>query len=468
MPEHGLEKLLGAFSADTLTAEEKQQLYRAALQDQQLFDALADEQALRELLADPTVRRRLLQALNQTRTSGAGGSLSWLDWLRRPATLAYAGGLVTLVFAVVLGTTVYQESLREAVHSVATEEPKLPPPPAPAPSTAQPTSPAIPEPAPKAKENFTAAKELAKKDALLDQLAKGERATSAMPPEQKASDVVPSKDQDRRGQDESRRQAETPAALPGKTVEEVASSVDQKLAASSAPPPSAPAPMRTPTGAAADRPVTSTISARALYYGEAVARPDSGLIAQEQERAMRPPAESMPQLAKPERRADSFSQLGRMKGTVATVKPLGLRYRVVIRGADGQDREIDAAAAAKSGEQARLTVEVNQDAYLQVWATIGSSTPQLLFPDTDSGKISVQLHAGQRQQIPLPTEGGTVTARLSRVPFGPISRQEAMLLERPAPGQLQESVPQEPATYIVNSDPSPTVQLSVVIPVGAR
>ena len=131
-------------------------------------------------------------------------------------------------------------------------------------------------------------------------------------------------------------------------------------------------------------------------------------------------------------------------------------------------REIDAAAAAKSGEQARLTVEVNQDAYLQVWATIGSSTPQLLFPDTDSGKISVQLHAGQRQQIPLPTEGGTVTARLSRVPFGPISRQEAMLLERPAPGQLQESVPQEPATYIVNSDPSPTVQLSVVIPVGAR
>ena len=43
MAEHDLEKLLGGFAADTLTPEEKQRLYQAALQDQQLFDALADE-----------------------------------------------------------------------------------------------------------------------------------------------------------------------------------------------------------------------------------------------------------------------------------------------------------------------------------------------------------------------------------------------------------------------------------------
>ncbi|TLY22778.1 MAG: hypothetical protein E6K66_07655, partial [Nitrospirae bacterium] len=87
MSEQDLEKLLGGFATDTLTSEEKQTLYAAALQDQQLFNALADEQALKELLADPDVRRRLLASLEQKSASGAGGSLSWLDWFRRPAGL---------------------------------------------------------------------------------------------------------------------------------------------------------------------------------------------------------------------------------------------------------------------------------------------------------------------------------------------------------------------------------------------
>ena len=93
MSEHDLEKLLGGFAADTLTPEEKQTLYTAALQDQQLFNALADEQALKELLSDQDVRRRLLASLEQKSASGARGSQSWLDWFRRPSGLAFAGGL---------------------------------------------------------------------------------------------------------------------------------------------------------------------------------------------------------------------------------------------------------------------------------------------------------------------------------------------------------------------------------------
>ena len=88
MAEHELEKLLGGFAADTLTPEEKQRLYQAALQDQQLFDALADEQALKELLTDPTVRRRLLHALHETSPARGGSPATWLDWFRRPANLA--------------------------------------------------------------------------------------------------------------------------------------------------------------------------------------------------------------------------------------------------------------------------------------------------------------------------------------------------------------------------------------------
>lgn len=40
MSKHDIEKLLGGFAADTLTVEEKQQLYSAALQDQELFNVL--------------------------------------------------------------------------------------------------------------------------------------------------------------------------------------------------------------------------------------------------------------------------------------------------------------------------------------------------------------------------------------------------------------------------------------------
>src|SRR5262245_24098901 len=134
MPEHELEKLLGGFAPDTLTQEERQKLFTAALQDQQLFNALADEQALKELLADPAVRRRLLHTLSQSNPSGVRDSLSWLNWLRRPITLAYAGGLAVAVLAVVLSTKVYQESLRQATQP-ATENLK----------SVSPSSPALPE-----------------------------------------------------------------------------------------------------------------------------------------------------------------------------------------------------------------------------------------------------------------------------------------------------------------------------------
>ena len=141
MAEHELEKLLGGFAADTLTPEERQKLFTAALQDQQLFNALADEQALKELLTDPAVRRRLLDALPQTSPSRAGGSVSWLDWFRRPAGLALAGGLAAAIFAVVLGTKIYQESLKQSVRSIATEDAK---PAAPTPSASQPAPPSYP------------------------------------------------------------------------------------------------------------------------------------------------------------------------------------------------------------------------------------------------------------------------------------------------------------------------------------
>ena len=110
MPEHDFEKLLGGFAADTLTSEEKQQLYSAALQDQELFNALADEQALKELLTDPVARRRLLRSLQATRSATAESSPSWRDWLPPSGGNCLGRRPHRCRFAVILGTKVYQES----------------------------------------------------------------------------------------------------------------------------------------------------------------------------------------------------------------------------------------------------------------------------------------------------------------------------------------------------------------------
>jgi hypothetical protein len=426
MSEQDLEKLLGGFAADTLTPEEKQTLFTAALQDQQLFNALADEQALKELLADPDVRRRLLASLEQKSASGAGGSLSWLDWFRRPAGLALAGGLSAAALAVVLGVRIYQDSLRQAAQSVATEEAK----PASLPATPQ----AI-EPRAKAKENVAPAIDLPKKDTSIDKLAKRDR-----------------------------------------SAEEVTSSADQKLAASSAPPATAPERKRiqAPPGGRVAATATPALSARALFYGGEPGRADTRSMATEQEQAMKPQAESAPQTNRLERPLEGLSQSGKAAGTVAQLRPLGLRYSFVVRETDGQEREVD-AERAKNIQPVFLTVEANQDAYLQVWKTIGSSPPQLLWPGKETGQISLKMTAGRRQQIPLPMESGpvTLTVHLSRVPPEPITRQETAMFDRLSLNQLQESVSasnqissQERATYVVNQDPSTTAQIAVDMTLG--
>ena len=195
-------------------------------------------------------------------------------------------------------------------------------------------------------------------------------------------------------------------------------------------------------------------------------------MAKEQEQAMKPLAESAPQANRFERKQEGLSQLGKAAGTVAQLRPLGLRYSFVVRGTDGQEREVDAATASKSTEPVRLTVEANQDAYLQVWETVGSSMPQLLWPEKESGQTSLKITAGQRQHIPLSMESGpiTLTAHLSRVPPGPITKQETGTFDRLSPNQLQESITasnrtgsQERATYVVNQDPSATAQIAVDI-----
>jgi hypothetical protein len=436
MAEHDLEKLLGGFAADTLTPEEKQTLYTAALQDQQLFNALADEQVLKELLADPAIRRRLLASLEQKRVSAAGSSLSWLDWLRRPAGLAFAGGLTAAALAVVLGIRIYQDSLHQAAQSVETEVAKPAAPLLPAPPVSQPPSPRHAEPEIKTKEAAGPSKDMGKKDGLLDRTTKREQ---LVPPAQQT------------GQEGPDKKANAPVSVLSKSAEEVTSTAGQKLAARSTQP---------ATMAESLRMEAPAISARALFYTAQAVRQNTGRMAQESERAMKPLAESAQQANRLERKPEGLS------------RPLGLRYGFVVREADGQEREVDIVTASKVIEPIFLTLEANQDAYLQIWRTVGSSTMQLEWPEKETGETSLKLPVGQRQYIALPTESGSYTlmVRLSRVPFGPITRQEASLFDRPSPTQLQEAITssnqtgsQERATYVVNQNPSTGAHVTVEI-----
>ncbi|MDF0644949.1 MAG: hypothetical protein P0111_13045 [Nitrospira sp.] len=460
MPEHDLEKLLGGFAADTLTAEERTVLYKAALQDQQLFIALADEQALKELLNDPAVRRRLLQALNQPSPSGAAGSRSWFDWFRRPAGLAWAGGLTAAVVAVVLGTRMYQDSLKQAARSVATEETTPATPPTPMIPPLQ-SGPALMKEAElKAKKNLAPPVEPKQIEAMADKSAKRERAAPSPPAQmQTAPGASRGNITLRTGRDEARRQAETPVEAVRKSDEQPVGTIERKDAAAM--------PTTTELGAqAAAPPAGAAAGARRLFYTGGSERSDQRMTAQEQ--ARKPPSEPAPEADKPARMFEQLSQLSGAKRSSAARTPLGLRYSFVVRGADGRDRVVDASRAAESGDPAQLTIESNQDAYLQVWITVGSSVISLLWPDKDTGQISMKILAGRRQSISLPSTGDPITlaVRLSRVPFGPITKQEAAMFDRPSPDQLQESLPQEQATYVATPDLSPLAQLTTEIPLG--
>ena len=122
MDRQDIQKLLGGYATGTLTPEEQQLLFEAALSDQELFDALAREQSLRDLLNDPAARAQLLAAIDEK-------PLPWYRQFWRPAAMIGAAAACLLIAGVYLA--------RPKPHPAATPllvaEVKQPEPPAPAP-----------------------------------------------------------------------------------------------------------------------------------------------------------------------------------------------------------------------------------------------------------------------------------------------------------------------------------------------
>jgi hypothetical protein len=119
MKPEEIQKLLGGYATGTLTPEEQQALFEAALHDQELFDALAKEQPLRDLLRDPAARAHVLAAIEEQPR----------PWWKRAHRWVLAGAAAAACLAVAAG--VYFNRPKPAVHPVLVAETKLPSLPAP-------------------------------------------------------------------------------------------------------------------------------------------------------------------------------------------------------------------------------------------------------------------------------------------------------------------------------------------------
>jgi len=134
MNREDIRKLLGGYATGTLTPEEQQALFEAALGDQELFDALVREQALHDLLRDPAAKAQLLTALDERPPRWYEAFQGW--------RAAAAIGMAALVVAAVV--IVRQNRLAPRPLEVAMVKAPEPPAAPPAPTPAAPAATAVP------------------------------------------------------------------------------------------------------------------------------------------------------------------------------------------------------------------------------------------------------------------------------------------------------------------------------------
>jgi len=120
MKREEAKKLIGGYATGTLTPEEQQSLYTAALQDQELFNALADEEAVRELLAQPAFRERLLAALAPDRP---GLVERFGAWIMRPVPMGGLAAAMAGILAAVLLLRAPVEAPRELAQAKPAAQP---------------------------------------------------------------------------------------------------------------------------------------------------------------------------------------------------------------------------------------------------------------------------------------------------------------------------------------------------------
>ena len=130
MDRDEIRKLLGGYATGTLTPEEQETLFSAALEDQELFDALANDQALRDLMRDPASKVQMLAALEPKPPR-------WGWW--RPMAAAFAVASVAALVILVIRPVRHETRLADMAIARQPQESSISAQPATAPGASQPT-----------------------------------------------------------------------------------------------------------------------------------------------------------------------------------------------------------------------------------------------------------------------------------------------------------------------------------------
>jgi hypothetical protein len=80
--------LVSGYAAEILTADQRREVFSAALEDQEIFDQLFEEESWRQIFQQPGVRRELLAALQEPSSQPAGYAGRFFQWLRDPFPVA--------------------------------------------------------------------------------------------------------------------------------------------------------------------------------------------------------------------------------------------------------------------------------------------------------------------------------------------------------------------------------------------
>ena len=426
MEPRDLEKLLGGYATNTLTDEERQALFEAALHDQTLFNTLADEQALKELLDNPQHRQQLLRTLKQSQPEPKASWISQvLAWTQQGSNIAMAGSVVVALLAFTFVVRLIDD-VGPVPSSLESKKEVKPPAPVTKPLLLQPTEPvtSVTPSVPSPDQSVTPSDSIRSLSSRLE----ASRQTPSPP-----APSLPAKSKKR--------------ALADRATEEFHDELDSESAKV---PMSALSEMDAP---AAEERLSSEkgwrVSARELFYKTASKmRPERPSIQGRRQAPDRPRLESKASLKSlPPPEAESLEQFmdystqpgaqetpsAKLKGdktgiqqlegrdrrkdeSTVDVHPLGLRYSILQRQSDDTYSEVDISTPLVSTETVRLTVETNQPGYLYVLIAVGQEW-QIRFPPPSKGphpeKRSALVKGGTRFTLPE-TSGFNIKENQSR------------------------------------------------------
>jgi hypothetical protein len=340
MPQKDIEKLLGGYATDTLTEQERKDLFAAALRDQTLFNALADEHALKEVLDDPRARRLLIDALKKNTTQRY-----WLEnflaWLRRPSSWALAGSVAVALLAITF------------VLRLSGQLPQLPMT-ADSNAPAPPSSPKVTEPLSTTQLETRRAEDAlsaAKRDG---DDGSGERARSPSGRQEKAI-------------------AKTPTAPMNKEV-----APKKPGSAPAGPPLNEQQALRgTAEESAAESPTRESFTSAAEPKMSEVAKSDEGTL---EAGAQAPPRRALGKAREEVTRSAPMARAARPKDMMSKAGPSMFRYSIMKKEVAGHYSEAQPTTIFQHGDQVRLAIEPDDTGYLYVFAQDVAGNSKVIFP----------------------------------------------------------------------------------------